>query len=139
MGASKRATNKTAIADMMTRIRNATLAGRERTTVPLTKTTLTIAQALKAEGSIFDFYEVITQTSRYLVIILKPQLETRRTVIIKRMNHPPLLRVGSTRRKRPFVLRTSNDPITTELQDEDPAVRRKAVQELGKIISDKEV
>lgn len=121
----------------MTRLRNASLAGRQKATVPATETTRKIAQALKEGGSIYDFHEVSTETSRYLAIELKPSSKTNYSVTLKRISKP-CLRVYGNRKKPHLDLHKSDSTIITELQNENPTVRRRAVQALGKLISVKE-
>ncbi len=55
------------IADMLTRLRNASIAGLDRTEIPLSKLKLALAKILKDEGYISD-YEV---HDRHLTVSLK--------------------------------------------------------------------
>ncbi len=126
------ASGRAIIQHMMARIRNASLAGRQRTTVPATEITRKIAQALKEEGSIGDFQEVSDKTSRFLTITLKPKSKTNQYVILKQKRRPGL---QVYTKKLPIILHGNDDEIITELRDENPTVRRKAVQALGEIIS----
>ena len=55
------------IADMLTRLRNASIAGLDRTEIPLSKIKLALAKILKDEGYVND-YEV---GDRHLTVFLK--------------------------------------------------------------------
>ena len=93
------------IADMLTRIRNATMARHQTTEVPSTKMTRSIAKVLKEEGFINDFEEQGEGVSRKLVIALKYKGKGRRPIItaLKRISKPGL-RVYSNRKELPRVL-----------------------------------
>jgi small subunit ribosomal protein S8 len=93
------------IADMLTRIRNATLARHQTTEVPATRLTQNIAKVLKNEGFINDFEEVGEGVQRHLVISLKYKGKNRRPIItgLKRVSKPGL-RVYSNRKELPRVL-----------------------------------
>lgn len=93
------------IADMLTRIRNATLARHQTTEVPATRMTQSIAKVLKDEGFISDFEEVGDGVKRHLVIALKYKGKNRRPIItgLRRVSKPGL-RVYSNRRELPRVL-----------------------------------
>jgi len=98
------ATNDT-IADMLTRIRNATLARHQVTAIPATNMTLNIARVLKQEGYIADFEEVGEGIDRRLMLGLKYQGKTRQPIItkLKRVSRPGL-RVYSNHKELPRVL-----------------------------------
>ncbi len=98
------ATNDT-IADMLTRIRNASLARHQVTAIPATKMTLSIARVLKQEGYIADFEEVGEGIDRRLMLSLKYQGKTRQPIIttLKRVSRPGL-RVYSNHKDLPRVL-----------------------------------
>jgi small subunit ribosomal protein S8 len=98
------ATNDT-IADMLTRIRNASLARHQVTAIPATKMTLSIARVLKQEGYITDFEEVGEGIDRRLMLSLKYQGKTRQPIIttLKRVSRPGL-RVYSNHKDLPRVL-----------------------------------
>jgi small subunit ribosomal protein S8 len=98
------ATNDT-IADMLTRIRNATLARHQVTAIPATNMTLNIARVLKQEGYIADFEEVGEGIDRRLMLALKYQGKTRQPIItkLKRVSRPGL-RVYSNHKELPRVL-----------------------------------
>lgn len=93
------------IADMLTRIRNATLARHQTTEVPSTKMTRSIAKVLQDEGFILDFSEQDEGTKKNLVIALKYRGKNRRPIIntLKRVSKPGL-RVYSNRKELPRVL-----------------------------------
>jgi small subunit ribosomal protein S8 len=98
------ATNDT-IADMLTRIRNATMARHQVTAIPATKMTNSIARVLKQEGYIGDFEEVGEGIDRRLVLSLKYQGKNRQPIIttLKRVSRPGL-RVYSNHQDLPRVL-----------------------------------
>jgi small subunit ribosomal protein S8 len=93
------------IADMLTRIRNATMARHQTTEVPSTKMTRSIAQVLQDEGFISEFEDKQDGTKRTLVISLKYKGRNRRPIItaLKRVSKPGL-RVYSNRKELPRVL-----------------------------------
>ncbi|NEQ95557.1 MAG: 30S ribosomal protein S8 [Cyanothece sp. SIO2G6] len=93
------------IADMLTRIRNASLARHQVAEVPSTKMTRNIAKVLKEEGFIDEFSEAGEGVKRVLNISLKYQGRTRQPIIrkLRRISRPGL-RVYSTRRDLPKVL-----------------------------------
>jgi len=93
------------IADMLTRIRNSTLARHQTTEVPSTKMTRSIAKVLQEEGFIQDFSDAGDGVKRHLVISLKYKGKTRQPIIrsLKRVSKPGL-RVYSNRKELPRVL-----------------------------------
>lgn len=93
------------IADMLTRIRNATMARHQTTEVPSTKMTRSIARVLQEEGFISEFEEKQDGVKRTLVISLKYKGRNRRPIItaLKRVSKPGL-RVYSNRKELPRVL-----------------------------------
>jgi small subunit ribosomal protein S8 len=93
------------IADMLTRIRNATMARHQTTEVPSTKMTRSIAKVLQEEGFITEFSEAGEEAKRNLVITLKYKGKNRRPIInsLKRVSKPGL-RVYSNRKELPRVL-----------------------------------
>jgi len=93
------------IADMLTRIRNASLARHQTTEVPSTKMTRSIAEVLKDEGFIGEFEEVGEGVKKHLVISLKYKGKGKRPIInsLKRVSKPGF-RVYSNRRDLPRVL-----------------------------------
>lgn len=93
------------IADMLTRIRNASLARHQTTEIPATKMTRSIAAVLKSEGFVADFEETGEGIKRKLVISLKYKGKQRQPIIraLKRVSRPGL-RVYSNRKDLPRVL-----------------------------------
>lgn len=93
------------IADMLTRIRNSTLARHQTTRVPSTRMTRSIAKVLKEEGFINDFSETGEGIKKELVISLKYKGKTRQPIInnMTRISKPGL-RVYSNRKELPRVL-----------------------------------
>jgi len=93
------------ISDMLTRIRNATLARHQTTVVPATRMTQNIAKVLKQEGFITDFEEEGEGVKRQLVIALKYKGRNRQPIItaLKRVSKPGL-RVYSNHKELPRVL-----------------------------------
>jgi small subunit ribosomal protein S8 len=94
------------IGDMLTRIRNANMARHQRTEVPSTKMTRSVATVLKSEGYITDFEESEPiGIKRNLVITLKYRGRNRQPIIntLKRVSKPGL-RVYSNRQDLPRVL-----------------------------------
>lgn len=93
------------IADMLTRIRNATLARHQTTEVPSTKVTRSIAKVLQEEGFITEFSESGEGIQKNLVISLKYKGKNRRPIInaLQRVSKPGL-RVYSNCRELPKVL-----------------------------------
>lgn len=93
------------IADMLTRIRNSSMARHETTSVPATKMTRSIAKVLKDEGFIADCSEVGEGVKVQLVLGLKYKGKNRKPIItaLKRVSRPGL-RVYSNRKELPRVL-----------------------------------
>jgi small subunit ribosomal protein S8 len=93
------------IADMLTRIRNATMARHQTTEVPATRMTRNIARVLKDEGFITDFEEAGDGVKKNLVLSLKYKGKNRQPIItaLKRVSKPGL-RVYSNRKELPRVL-----------------------------------
>jgi small subunit ribosomal protein S8 len=93
------------IADMLTRIRNATMAKQQATEVPSTRMTQSIARVLKQEGFIEDFEEVGEGIDRHLVLSLRYYGRYRQPVInkLRRVSRPGM-RVYSNHRDLPKVL-----------------------------------
>lgn len=79
------------IADMLTRIRNAVLAGHDSTVVPLSKEKLAIAKILKNEGFIVDF-ELLKGTTQKIIKVKLKFLERNKSAIsgLKRVSKPGL-------------------------------------------------
>ena len=93
------------IADMLTRIRNACLARHQKTEVPATKMTRSIAEVLKSEGFVAEVEEAGEGVKKVLLISLKYKGKQRRPIIsnLQRVSKPGL-RVYSNRRDLPRVL-----------------------------------
>ncbi len=93
------------ISDMLTRIRNASLARHQTTKVPSTKMTRSIAHVLKAEGFIAEYEEAGEGVERHLVLGLKYRGKNRKPIItaLKRVSKPGL-RVYANRKELPRVL-----------------------------------
>ncbi|MBC6473703.1 MAG: 30S ribosomal protein S8 [Hormoscilla sp. GM102CHS1] len=93
------------IADMLTRIRNASLARHKTTKVPATKMTRSIARVLREEGFIGEVEETGEGIKRDLVIELKYKGKNRTPIItkLKRVSRPGL-RVYKNRKELPRVL-----------------------------------
>lgn len=93
------------IADMLTRIRNATLAQHHIVQVPATKMTKNIVKVLREEGFICDFEETGENLQKYLLISLKYKGKYKKSVIksLKRISKPGL-RVYANHRELPKVL-----------------------------------
>ncbi len=93
------------IADMLTRIRNATQARHPTTEIPATRMTLSIARVMREEGFIQEFEEVGEGVNRKLVVALKYKGKNRKPIIttLKRVSRPGL-RVYSNHKDLPRVL-----------------------------------
>jgi small subunit ribosomal protein S8 len=92
------------IADMLTRIRNATVAGHEEVLMPSSKTKVAIADILRREGYIRDFNVATEGKLPELKIELKWGPNRRRTINgLKRISKPGL-RVYARRDALPKVL-----------------------------------
>lgn len=93
------------IADMLTRIRNATMVKHQIVQIPATKMSLAIAEILKTEGFIEDFENYTENNKNYLLLSLKYTGKSRKPVIckIERISKPGL-RVYSNSKQLPKVL-----------------------------------
>ncbi len=92
------------IADMLTRIRNATTAMQETVTMPSSKQKVAIADILRREGYIDDFQVAGGELGPQLTIQLKFGQNRERTISgIKRISKPGL-RVYAQRDTLPRVL-----------------------------------
>jgi small subunit ribosomal protein S8 len=104
------------IADMLTRIRNALMAGKPVVDIPRSKIKIEIARILKEEGYIEDYEIVEEQPVSFIRLKLKyygPR-RTRRPVItnISRISKPGR-RVYRSRRELPRVLSGTGIAIMT--------------------------
>lgn len=93
------------LADMLTRIRNASLVKHDVVPVPSTRMTRSVAEVLKAEGFIVDFHDQGEGKERVLTVTLKYGGRQRRPIIttLKRVSRPGL-RVYANRKELPRVL-----------------------------------
>nr|YP_009313142.1 Ribosomal protein S8 [Dermonema virens]SCW21396.1 Ribosomal protein S8 [Dermonema virens] len=93
------------IADMLTRIRNASLAKHQLVQVPATKMTRNIMKVLQEEGFIDNFEEVHESLQAFLLISLKYHGKKKNSVItsLKRVSKPGL-RVYANHKEVPQVL-----------------------------------
>ncbi len=90
------------IADMLTRIRNAIMAGHESVLVPSSKMKLSIVKILKEEGFI-DRYEVLKGKPQPMIRIHLKYTDDRPAILgLERMSKPSL-RVYVERREVPRV------------------------------------
>jgi small subunit ribosomal protein S8 len=96
-------TNDT-ISDMLTRIRNATMARHESVPIPATRMTRNIAKVLQEEGYIADIAEVGEGMDLKLVLSLKYKGKGRKPIItgLQRVSRPGL-RVYKNRKELPRV------------------------------------
>ncbi|AKJ64943.1 30S ribosomal protein S8 [Kiritimatiella glycovorans] len=78
------------IADMLTRIRNASTAGKESVLIPFANMNNAIAEILKGEGYISDFVKENRDGRGMLTLYLKYRGERRQPVIqgIRRVSRP---------------------------------------------------
>jgi small subunit ribosomal protein S8 len=97
-------TNDT-ISDMLTRIRNATLARHESVEIPATRMTRSIARVLLEEGFIAEISETGEGLGLKLVLELKYKGKRRQPIImgLKRISRPGL-RVYRNHKELPRVL-----------------------------------
>jgi len=93
------------IADMLTRIRNAVMAGHDFVLVPTSKMKLAIARILKAEGFISDYEVLKGKPHRVIKIYLKYGDNNRPVVAGLERISKPGLRVYSQRKEIPRVFR----------------------------------
>jgi small subunit ribosomal protein S8 len=91
------------IADMLTRIRNATRARHEEVVVPASKTKLAIARILKDEGFIDDFSEIQEGPRNLVKIRLRYVGKVPVVSGLKRVSKPGL-RVYAAKTEIPRVL-----------------------------------
>lgn len=93
------------IADMLTRIRNATLVRHQIVQVARTKMNLEIVKIMKEEGFIKDYEEVTNNGKTSLLICLKYQQQNKKSTItsIQRISKPGL-RIYVSHKDLPSVL-----------------------------------
>lgn len=91
------------IADMLTRIRNATMARHDSVLVPSSREKLYIAKILKQEGFIVDYEVVSSQGHRQIKIALRYDEENKPFISgLKRVSKPGL-RVYVQRKEIPRI------------------------------------
>lgn len=78
------------IADMITRIRNANRAKKEKLEIPSSKIKLEIARILKEEGYILDYFYKEDNKQGVIVIVLKYSGKQRTITNLKRISKPGL-------------------------------------------------
>jgi small subunit ribosomal protein S8 len=79
------------IADMLTRIRNALLARHDSVLVPASRTKMSIARILKAEGFISDYEVVKSKPERAIKVHLKYYDDSQSAISgLKRVSKPGL-------------------------------------------------
>nr|ARW68351.1 ribosomal protein S8 [Chondria sp. (in: red algae)] len=93
------------ISDMLTRIRNASLAKHQIVQVPGTQMTKNITQVLKKEGFIYEFKEIKENLDKYILISLKYKGKDKKPIIteLKRISKPGL-RIYANHKELPKVL-----------------------------------
>jgi len=93
------------ISDMLTRIRNATMVKHQIVQIPVTKISSAITKILKEEGFIEDFESYEENKREYLLLSLKYNGKSRKSVIskIQRVSKPGL-RVYANSKELPKVL-----------------------------------
>ncbi len=92
------------IADMLTRVRNANLAGHQKVEVPSSRMKDAIAEILKAEGYIKNFERISNNEQGLLKLYLKYGRDSQRAITgIKRISKPGL-RVYAKKDELPRVL-----------------------------------
>jgi small subunit ribosomal protein S8 len=93
------------ISDMLTRLRNASLAKHKTTSIPSTKMTRSIAKVLQEEGFIEGYEETGERPKQNLTVTLKYKGKNRQPIItaLKRVSKPGL-RVYSNTKDLPRVL-----------------------------------
>jgi small subunit ribosomal protein S8 len=92
------------VADMLTRIRNATKAGHPQVAMPGAKLQREIARVLKEEGYIADFAVEPDGPGQRLTISLKPKTSRGRAITGLRRISRPGLRVYARKTEIPRVL-----------------------------------
>ncbi|BAC91854.1 MULTISPECIES: 30S ribosomal protein S8 [Gloeobacter] len=93
------------LADMLTRIRNASIVKHDIVPVPSTRMTRSVAEVLKMEGLILEYQDQGEGKDRQLLLTLKYAGRQRRPLItnLKRVSRPGL-RVYANRKELPRVL-----------------------------------
>lgn len=92
------------IADMLTRVRNANLAGHQKVEIPSSRMKDAIAAILKAEGYIKDYERISNNKQGMIKLYLKYGRDSQRAITgIKRISKPGL-RVYAKKDELPRVL-----------------------------------
>ncbi len=92
------------IADMLTRIRNANSANKEKTTMPVSKKLVELARIMKAEGYIVDYKVIEAEPQGSLEITLKYGPKKEKVIRGIRRISKPGLRVYARKDELPRVL-----------------------------------
>src|SRR5438067_12704707 len=92
------------IADMLTRIRNASLARHQSVLIPASKIKMNLARILKEEGYIRDYDVPMEMGDRMFRVWLKYGPDKKPVVSVLRRVSKPGLRVYSKRTEIPMVL-----------------------------------
>ena len=92
------------IADMLTRIRNASASGHARVSLPGSRMTAEIARVLKEEGYIADFATASTDGLQRLEIVFKPKTPRGKVLAGVRRISKPGLRIYARKTEIPRVL-----------------------------------
>ena len=92
------------IADMLTRVRNASSASKQTATIPSSKKLVDIARIMKDEGYIEDYEVVSAEPQDELVVTLKYGPKKERTITGIRRISKPGLRVYAKKDDLPRVL-----------------------------------
>lgn len=92
------------IADMLTRIRNANSANKEKTTMPSSKKLVELARIMKAEGYIVDYKVIEAEPQSSLEVTLKYGPKKEKVIRGIRRISKPGLRVYARKDELPRVL-----------------------------------
>lgn len=99
------------IADMLTRIRNATTASHDTVDIPSSKQKVAIVRLLKEEGYVDDFEVISTPPSQTIRVTLKYSADRSKTIHGIRRVSKPGLRVYTRAGEIPKVLGGMGVPI----------------------------
>lgn len=99
------------IADMLSRIRNATTASHDTVDIPASKQKVAIVRLLKEEGYVEDFEVVPTPPSETIRVTLKYSADRSKTIHGVRRVSKPGLRVYARASEIPKVLGGMGVPI----------------------------
>ena len=92
------------IADMLTRIRNASSSGHARVALPGSRMAAEIARVLKEEGYIADYATAATDGQQRLEIVFKPKTPRGKALAGVRRISKPGLRIYARKTEIPRVL-----------------------------------